>query len=176
MTSEHTPIRRALAAFIIGILFLLAVEANAKPKPAKTWLEDEQNHANLPQKRVIDKKFIAIAIVPIAITSFLDGWSTSRVIHRGGYEMNPLLGKHPSDARIYIQGTAGTVGYLYLTYLLKKWDDKEEHKSYAWILPAGLGTGIEAWMASRNHFQVERDLNHYNAVNNCLHYHTCGPR
>jgi hypothetical protein len=175
MNQVRTPLIRAVAAFIVGILFLLAVEANARPKPGKTWLEDEQNHAAVPKHRVIDKKFIFGAVVPIAVTSFLDGWVTTRIIHRGGIELNPIYGKRPSDHRIYLEGGAVTAGYIGLVYLLKKWDDQEEHKSYAWLLPVGLGSGIETWMVVRN-LGVQRDLNHFNAMNNCLKYHTCGPR
>ncbi len=45
-----------------------------------------------------------------------DAFTTSQLIHKGNYELNPILGKYPSDTEIGIYFSLTTLGILTLSH------------------------------------------------------------
>lgn len=83
----------------------------------------------------------ALALSVFVGGSFADTRTTDIGLNRGGYEMNPLMGKHPSDLRLYGQGAVWTVGVgLYAAHLYKR-----HPKAAVWLLiGAGMVHGLAA--------------------------------
>lgn len=69
-----------------------------------------------------------------------DLYTTKRVLEDGGYETNPLLGKHPSDQTLALAGAAAISGYLVGACLLPQpW---RERWGWFWI---GVETSAASW-------------------------------
>ena len=66
----------------------------------------------------------------VATSATVDIETTQAVLDQPGrYEINPLLGPHPSRARMYATVGAIDSGVMFATWKLRK-------KKYWWILPA----------------------------------------
>jgi hypothetical protein len=65
---------------------------------------------------------MVLALSLFAASATADARTTELCLNRPGcYETNPLLGEHPSPARIYASGVVWTVGMsLYTHHLAKK--------------------------------------------------------
>lgn len=71
--------------------------------------------------------------------------STRAVLAAGGYEMNPLLGEHPSDARLFATSVATTGAIIYGTHRL--WHSGHRGWAVATLL---IGGAIHARCAMHN--------------------------
>jgi hypothetical protein len=71
------------------------------------------------------KKLLLAAILILCVCSFLDGWSTMNFLHMTfNKEGDPLFGAHPSDLRLWVEGTAiiaAEVGLAWWVSLKRKW-------------------------------------------------------
>lgn len=81
---------------------------------------------------VIDKKFIVIEVA-LAGAIAVDGYSTANFT--SCYESNPILGKHPSTAKVTVFMAAQFVGVTALDYTLKRFAGKRM-RGAAWLLPS----------------------------------------
>ena len=53
------------------------------------------------------RRLLILACVVLAVCAFLDGWSTYQFLHRtANSEGDPLFGAHPSDLRLWLEGSA----------------------------------------------------------------------
>lgn len=101
-----------LISFIIGLL----LTACASPRP---WTKKEKIAAG----------FFLIAHTADAIT-------TSQLNDNGNYELNPLLGKHPSDTEVCIYFSITAIGALTLSHF---YPNLREPLLYGY---GGLNTGL----------------------------------
>lgn len=58
------------------------------------------------------------AAVAMTMGTIADMYSTSQLIHKGGYELNPLLGSHPSDTTLAVFGLCITGLWLGIAELM----------------------------------------------------------
>lgn len=133
---------RRLCTLLVCI-FCFAIGANAN----STWLEDEANHP-VQTAKTANKKFWVMA-AGMALASLADGITTRRALSNGAIELNPLMGKRPSNLQLFGLGsflTAGEVGGL---YLLKRWDD-HDNPTHAWVYVGTLQIGAETALAVHN--------------------------
>jgi tape measure domain-containing protein len=93
--------------------------------------------AQLPDAPTVDKKFIAVAATEGAAQA-IDGWYTAKIAGQPGMrELNPLLGPHPSVARIIGTSAGIYAGEIFLNYELKK---RKSFKKLWWIPALGVTT------------------------------------
>jgi hypothetical protein len=81
-----------------------------------------------------------IALLAFIAASVADVLTTLSVLKRGGYERNPIYGKHPSAARLWTikAASVAVVGFMAYRY------------PHLWPVIAGLGVAI-ALVAFNNH-------------------------
>ena len=53
--------------------------------------------------------------------SYADYRTTTRILDEGGYEMNPLIGKHPSDGELAVWMISSEVLVILLAHYYPKW-------------------------------------------------------
>jgi hypothetical protein len=72
--------------------------------------------------------------------------TTRQALDRGNYEMNPLLGTHPSATRMAVEGTVLEAGTAWMGYWLRGKD-----KKWWWVPQVGLAAtqGFLAWHNSQ---------------------------
>lgn len=74
--------------------------------------------------------------------SAADAYTTTRFLdHEGNYELNPILGRHPSDGQVYLtQAISQVLFFSVLHWLLPDWR-----------IPASLGkAGFNGYLAAHN--------------------------
>lgn len=92
--------------------------------------------------------FLLISSIVLAVAATIDGLSTIYALGKGGEELNPLFGKHPSGLRVFLQGTAIIATEIVLSWLLY---------SYRAVLGdiAGIGllaqSGLHFYLGHRNY-------------------------
>lgn len=100
------------------------------------------------------KKLLLAAILILCICAFLDGWSTIQFLHRTfNKEGNPLFGPHPSDLRVWVEGTAIIAAEAGLA-----WWVSQKRKWAAWAFIAILL--FQAAYQLHNYFDNARSYEH----------------
>lgn len=135
--SELAPYFRTatLAAILaLGIGTASAGEVSFKYQP-----EEPKQYHYTGDKWTWENTALEITLVGFALC---DDAQTMRFLRQGtGYEMNPILGKHPSQTRLFVTSAVGLAAHAAITYYLVKSD----HKILAYIWQ-GVWIGIE-WEA-----------------------------
>jgi hypothetical protein len=102
----------------VFLALITAVSCNAQEKPAAKRFT------------FFSKPVLGLAAVQTG-TMLADAWSTKKLIHVGGYEMNPLLGRYPSNARLAVVGSVTIISSAFLAQKMR--DSHRFHK--AWWIP-----------------------------------------
>jgi hypothetical protein len=76
-------------------------------------------------------KSVWIWSTAVATSATIDIESTQAGLRNGGYEINPMLGEHPSRLRMY-----STIGAIDATAMLGAIELRKHHKKYWWAVPA----------------------------------------
>ena len=92
-------IPRVLSVLICAALYLAPTSARGDE-----WVSP--NKWSTPDKALLGT-FVALQAIDVA--------QTKRVLKRGGYEMNPLFGKHPSDGQLLLGKAVGTSAIYWLS-------------------------------------------------------------
>jgi hypothetical protein len=88
-------------------------------------------------KPVADEKFWTVVGV-LGASAAADYVTTMRLQDRGGIELNPFLGRHPSRLRVAAMGGGYFAGEVLMAYELKKFSVKHKWARFLWIgEPAG---------------------------------------
>lgn len=109
----------------------------------------------VPEKkknRVADWKFW-LGVSLLAGATIADAESTKRGLDRcpGCSEGNPLFGRRPGRARLYLQGGAMTAAGVVVSYYIKKRStERGEGNQALWMIPIGLETGLHTWATIHN--------------------------
>jgi hypothetical protein len=105
-----------------------------------------------PRHRVADKKFW-LAMGLLGASAVADYETTARAPCMRTHtcrEFNPLLGAHPSRARIYGTEIPHHVGLGYLLWYLKRDARDNSREGYAWWGIASAGIGLHTALAIHN--------------------------
>jgi len=86
-----------------------------------------------PAARVADAKFWT-AMGVLGTSAAADYIATRQVLDRGGYEKNPIFGRHPSVARQVAIGGAYFAGEVLLAYELKKFGRRHRWARHLWLI------------------------------------------
>jgi hypothetical protein len=126
---------------VAALLLLLALPL-AAADPAAIALPEA------PQRRVVDKKFVATTAFQVAANIF-DVESTIGMQKKGlckeGWS-SWAVGEHPDRPKLYATAAFANAGTATLAYFLKK-----KGKSYWWLPQVGAGS-VHTFAASRNRF------------------------
>jgi len=97
--NPHIPAAMIVAAICAIVLYLAPTSArgDAWVSPNKWTTTD----------KVLLGSFVALQAIDVA--------QTKRVLKRGGYEMNPIFGKHPSDGQLLLGKAIGTSAIYWLS-------------------------------------------------------------
>jgi len=88
-------------------------------------------------KPIADEKFWTVVGI-LGTSAAADYVTTVRLQSRGGIELNPFLGRHPSRVRVAAMGGGYFAGEVLLAYELKKFGVKHKWARFFWIgEPAG---------------------------------------
>jgi len=153
---------------LAGLIFLIAMEAPAQNSLTPTGFETQvaiarptQQAASItPAKRettrVFDRKFFLLAGVAAAAT-MSDVTTTSRCMSRYAdcQEGNPLLGSHPSTAKLYGVSFSMLSGQL----LASAWMRRKMPNGKLWMAPtiiAGAGHGVAAILNVRTMHRLDQ--------------------
>jgi hypothetical protein len=78
------------------------------------------------------RKLLLLACLALAVCSYLDGYSTVQFLHHSYEpETNPLFGEHPSDLRLWGEGSAIIAAEILIAWILSK-------RKWAWVFIAGF--------------------------------------
>jgi hypothetical protein len=64
------------------------------------------------------RRLLFAACIVLACCAFLDGWSTHLFLSHGGSEKNPLFGLHPSQWRMWLEGTTIIAAEMLLAWIV----------------------------------------------------------
>jgi hypothetical protein len=151
-----------------GLIFLIAIEASAQNGLTRTGFDTQvaiprpiqQAVSIAPAKRrdnkSFDGKFFLLAGVATAAT-MLDVTTTSRCMSRYAdcQEGNPLLGSHPSTAKLYGVSFSMLSGQL----LAGAWMRRKMPNGKLWMAPmiiAGAGHGLAAILNVRTMHRLDQ--------------------
>jgi hypothetical protein len=149
---------------VLTVVVALQAAAQNAPAPtvlaANTAITEQPQHIFLfastkkPQPKVLDRKFLALAGMVTAAT-VLDLATTSHCMSTYGncQEGNPLLGSHPSQAKLYGVSFSLLVGQL----LASAWLRHRTPDSKLWMVPpivATAGHGLAAALNIRTMHQL----------------------
>jgi hypothetical protein len=80
------------------------------------------------------RRLFILACLVLCACSFLDGWSTIQFLHHSYMpEADPLFGKHPSDLRVWAEGSA-----LIATEMALAWLASTKRRWLGWVFVAGF--------------------------------------
>jgi hypothetical protein len=149
---------------VLTVVVTLQAAAQNAPAPtvlaANTAITEQPQHIFLfaltkkPQPKVLDRKFLALAGMATAAT-VLDLATTSHCMSTYGncQEGNPLLGSHPSQAKLYGVSFSLLAGQL----LASAWLRHRTPDSKLWMVPpivATAGHGLAAALNIRTMHQL----------------------
>jgi hypothetical protein len=149
---------------VLTVVVTLQAAAQNAPAPtvlaANTAITEQPQHIFLfaltkkPQPKVLDRKFLALAGMATAAT-VLDLATTSHCMSTYGncQEGNPLLGSHPSQAKLYGVSFLLLAGQL----LASAWLRHRTPDSKLWMVPpivATAGHGLAAALNIRTMHQL----------------------
>jgi hypothetical protein len=151
---------------LIVLILAIALQASAQNMPASTVLGPSTAVTEQPQQiylfaspqetkpRVFDRKFLLLAGIATAATA-LDAVTTSRCMstYVNCREGNPLLGSHPSQAKLYGVSFSILAGQL----LASAWMRREMPNRKLWMVPpiiATAGHGLAAALNIRTMHQL----------------------
>ena len=152
---------------LIVLIFVIAQQASAQNTSASTVFNttttvntEQSQHIFLfasikpPKARILDRKFLVLAGMATAAT-VLDAATTSHCIstYTSCQEGNPLLGSHPSQARLYGVSFSMLAGQL----LASAWLRRKMPDRHLWMVPmiaATAGHGLAATLNVRTMHQL----------------------
>jgi len=89
---------------LIALVTLVLLPGCASLPKAKPWTKGEK-----------------ILLVASILAAGADYYTTERCLDRGGSEMNPLIGEHPTDTQLFLKGWGGYAGLIIITHYSGKW-------------------------------------------------------
>jgi hypothetical protein len=148
------------------LILLTALQASAQNTPASTVLGTNRAIAEHPQQfylytstkeakpKIVDRKFLVLAGIATAVT-ILDLATTSHCMatYANCQEGNPLLGSHPSQAKLYGVSFSMLTGQL----LAGAWMHRQMPNRKLWTVPliaATAGHGLAAVLNVRTMHQL----------------------
>jgi hypothetical protein len=102
-----------------------------------------------PKPKVADRQFWT-AVGTLGASVAADGISTVRMLDRGNFETNPVLGRHPSPARVGALSGAYFAGETVLAYELKRFGQRHRWARYLWLIEPSIQAGQHAAFAYHN--------------------------
>jgi len=125
---------------LLGILlvFMLAGRAHAQNARTPSVFQERKELPDAPKPK-INRRIFIVGVSLLAASTAADLKSTRSIIDRGGWENNPLFGRHPSSGTLASRGAlifAGRSTAFYFT----------ERNRHAWVRWAGrayIGFAIE---------------------------------
>ena len=111
---------------VVLVLLLLVAPALAQDKP----------EAPKPKH---DRKVFGIGVSLLAASATADAISSRQVVDRGGWENNPVLGRHPSNARL----AGGFVAEFAAQALAFHFTERSRHRWLRWLGRSYIGLTIE---------------------------------
>lgn len=120
-------VRIIIAAFLYfvimaGAFVALGDDLPDAPLPKSDAVRVEVNHRT-------NKKIFLAGVSLLAAAKTADAISTMHLIDRGGWENNPLLGKHPGPAKIAAVNATFFAGET----LLFRFTEKSRHPAVRWL-------------------------------------------
>ena len=148
------------------LVFATALHAAAQNAPASSVFDTQTAIATRPQRvvsftpaketgpKIFDRKFFVLAGIATAAT-MLDVTTTTHCMSKyaGCQEGNPLLGSHPSPAKLYGVSFSMLGGQL----LASAWMRRKAPKGNLWMVPpiiASAGHGLAAVLNVRTMHQL----------------------
>ena len=64
---------------------------------------------------------ILLSVLFSTLAAGTDYYTTERMLDRGHYELNPMIGKYPTDTQLATKFWAGHTLFLIVTHYLPKW-------------------------------------------------------
>lgn len=91
----------------------------------------------------------------MALGQIGDGVSTHNVLSRGGYELNPILGEHPSDGKLIAWKVATSAFILLIAHVAPSIDQKWGRRLRKALL---LSTGATGGYCTYHNYNVLKDM------------------
>lgn len=134
--------RRFPVVLLVSLLFCLPTFAQEKPETPKPKAQALVTRNTAYAAVTPHRKVFLFGVSLLAASKTADALETRRLLDRGGWENNPIYGRHPSPAKqsLINLGIFGTqAGAFYLT----------EHNRHGWVRWAGRASSATQFLSIR---------------------------
>lgn len=152
---RRPPLRMLATALLLSLTYIGAVRADELPTapiPNGTVIVKLNQPPRIMRERVADRKFWTMVGI-LGAAKAADLVTTQRLLNRGGYETDPIYGRHPSSARL----AAVTAGYFGAevvgAWLLKRYGRHHRWAQVLWLGEPAFQTQEHVRFAIHNEHQ-----------------------